>query len=167
MSEPLFETSYGASWVTPDSPPPWLPQSAVLAMATDDLAAKRDTAQREAEAADRREATAMRCRQEGRDTSLAAAFGRADRIWRSSDYRADPVTPEYLGPDGRSLSRCAPAQPRREWANGELRDEGLRVYGRQVDGELEAARARTAELLAEARAKHPASSSWPPWERRS
>ncbi len=165
MTEPVFQTTYGASFVTPDSPPPWLPRQAVLAMAADDRDAAREQAQFEAEAEERREATAMRCRQEGRDTSLAAAFERAERNFRKSDYRADPVTPEYLTPDGASLSRCAPARPRSEWADDDLRDEALHVYGRQVDGELQAARARTEELLAQARAAHPATRAWPAWRR--
>ncbi len=165
MSEPLFETSYGASFLTADSPPPWLPPAAALVMRSDDRDAKRETEQLKAEAADRLADTAMRCRQEGRDTSLAAAFERAERNFRKSDYRADPVTPEYLTPDGASLSRCAPARPRREWADDDLRDEALHVYGRQVDGELQAARARTEELLAQARAAHPATRAWPAWRR--
>jgi len=173
MSEPepevLIPTTFGAAFVSADSLPPWLPAGARRQMAVDDLAARREAERLAAEAEDRREAVAFRCRQEGRDTSMSGVFGRADRNWRQTDYRSGPEPhTEFIGPDGRSLARTAPP-PRRRWSDDEIAAEApaarVRQYGRELDERQAAERAAADDAIARARAAHPPSGAWPAWKR--
>ena len=117
-------------------------------------------------AADQADAVVFRMR--GVDTSLAGVFARAERGFAATDYRderqavADRVEAgdaAYIdGPPGASRSSAL--------SDDDLRDMALRAQLRRIDGHAAADRAATDTAIAEARAKHPASSGWPAWGRR-
>ena len=156
--EPEFPTVMSGRWVGADFA--GLPRASVVQMQADDARAVREVSEMAARAEDAREAVAVRCRQEGRDTSFAACLQRAARGMAATDYRDGREAEAARMTDAGHLRD----RPRRLTDN-DLHAGAMRAELRQLERRAEADRAERDRLLEQARARHPVSAAWPSWVR--
>ena len=164
MSEPEFRTTFSAAWVGDGTVP--LPARSVAMMAAEDVQASRQASEDAARAQDRADAMWQSARTWGDvKQGLAGVFTAAERRMSAQDYS------EAQAELRRSATDWTGEEPRRrrEWSDTELgraaTDAAVRVLGRQVDEDRLAERVASEKLIAQARERHPETSSWPAWTR--
>jgi hypothetical protein len=157
-----FSVEYHCGWISEGSVP--VPAASLPQIAREDAEAKREAEREAARAEDLAEARALMARTTGRvKHGLAGVFAAAERRMAAQDYTTER---EELQRNATEWTGEPPPRPRL-WTDERLAAEAGQVQLRRMRDQAAAEHIASEKLILEAQERHPVTSRWPAWIRRS